>query len=553
MRIIESIILPLFTMITLMAAMASPATAQKKDSATSEGPDVIMEMKDTEVEENGTTEKTDTQSEKDQTVKGKKPEKKDTPAKESGKEPVKHNNKKEQAAPVKKVEKKPASDEKTEGAEETKKKAEEPSPAEEEEDELAKEPKDAQFKFKGLVKNLFTYHETDNFIERIPFNTVHKDCVADLTRVRLAPEFLYREMLNIKVEYDNEIIPSNYGTSMAFKNYWRPFLYNDFIPLTWEPYRGKEFYYRTKINRAYVKFNIDFFSATIGRQQIRFGSGKLWNPLDILNPISPTYIEGSDDQKGTDAVKLDFFPDDKTELSIIYDIKKSSNKIERFNMQDCNYILRVKTSIKNTDIAILGGYVTRRGLAGFDFASILFDGMLRGSLIVSQEGDTYYLNQESAKQMWTGKNERSPVYFQANVGYEYTFKKGVFFLVEYFYNQRAVNYNRDLKVAYTAASMNFMNQKTYLQLANQFLTINQHYVALALGYDFHPLVRGEFFTIGDIQGQGIFWSPVLKINAYENLDFAVGVMGAFVFNKKASDFSEFRKHYLYYASGTYIF
>ena len=69
-------------------------------------------------------------------------------------------------------------------------------------------------------------------------------------------------------------------------------------------------------------------------------------------------------------------------------------------------------------------------------------------------------------------------------------------------------------------------------MANQFLTTNQHYLAVALGYDFHPLVRGEFFTIGDIQGQGIFWSPALKINAYENLDFTIGVMGAFVFNNK---------------------
>ena len=138
-----------------------------------------------------------------------------------------------------------------------------------------------------------------------------------------------------------------------------------------------------------MKVSVDHFTATVGRQQIRFGSGKLWNPLDILNPISPTYIEGVDEQKGTDAVKLDFFPDEKTEITIVYDMKKSDNKIENFNMQDRNYILRAKTSIHSTDIAVLGGYVTRRGLAGFDFAAILFDGMFRGSMIVSQAGEPY--------------------------------------------------------------------------------------------------------------------------------------------------------------------
>ncbi|HPV42716.1 MAG TPA: hypothetical protein PKX40_16190 [Spirochaetota bacterium] len=425
------------------------------------------------------------------------------------------------------------------------------------EDTLDDDTRGARFKFKGQVKNLFSFHETDNFIEYNPFETTHRNLAADLTRVRLSPEFNYKDMVNIRVDYDNELIASNYGNSLYFKGYWRPSQYNDFLHLAWEPYRGSEVYYRTKVHRAYVKVSVDYFTATVGRQQIRFGSGKLWNPLDILNPVSPTFVEGVDDQKGTDAVKLDFFPDDKTEISLVYDMKKSSNKIEHFNMQDCNYILRAKTSIKDTDIAILGGYVSRRGVGGFDFAAILFDGMLRGSVIVNQAAGPYYKKNEDLRYWWryilTGKDQPFPVYFQANVGYEYNFKAGVYFLAEYFYNQRALNYNKDLKLAYTASQLNAMDQKTYLQIANQFLTTNQHYLAVALGYDFHPLVRGEFFTIGDIQGRGIFWSPALKINAYENLDFTVGVMGAFVFNNRASDFSEFRKHYLYYASGSYVF
>lgn len=425
------------------------------------------------------------------------------------------------------------------------------------EDTLGDEIQGARFKFKGQVKNLFSFHETDNFIEYNPFETTHRNLAADLTRVRLSPEFNYKEMVTIRVDYDNELIASNYGNSLYFKGYWRPSQYNDFLHLSWEPYRGSEVYYRTKIHRAYVKVSVDCFTATVGRQQIRFGSGKLWNPLDILNPLSPTFIEGVDDQKGTDAVKLDFFPDDKTEISLVYDMKKSSNKIEHFNMRDCNYILRAKTSIKDTDIAALGGYVSRRGVAGFDFAAILFDGMFRGSVIVNQAADPYYKKNEDLRYWWryilTGRDQPYPVYFQANVGYEYNFKAGVYFLAEYFYNQRALNYNKDLKLAYASAQFNAMDQRTYLQIANQFLTTNQHYLAVALGYDFHPLVRGELFTIGDIQGRGIFWSPALKINAYEDLDFTVGVMGAFVFNNKASDFSEFRKNYLYYASGSYVF
>ncbi|MBN2159046.1 MAG: hypothetical protein JW807_06595 [Spirochaetes bacterium] len=424
-----------------------------------------------------------------------------------------------------------------------------------EEDEIS-EPGSARFKFKGQAKNLYTFHRTDNFVNQNPLVTSHKNLSANLTRLRLSPEFLYKDNLDIRIDYDNELIASNYGKSMYFKSYWRPMQYNDLLHLAWEPYRSDEVYYRTKIHRAYLRVNADHFSATVGRQQIRFGSGKLWNPLDILNPVSPTFVEGGDEQKGTDAIRLDFYPDDKTEITVVYDMKKSNNKIQHFNMQDCNYVMRVKTSIEDTDVAVLGGYVSRRGMAGFDFAAILFDGMFRGSMIVIQRGEEYlkaFNPWYPVKYLVPGKDEDSSLFFQANAGYEYTFKKGVYFLVEYFYNQRGINYNMDLKLATYASAFNAMDQKTYLQLANQFATVNQHYVAVALAYDFHPLVRGEFFTIGDIQGQGIFWLPALQINAYENLDFTVAMMGAFTFNNRSSDFSEFRKNYLFYASGSYVF
>ena len=401
-------------------------------------------------------------------------------------------------------------------------------------DDSLEEASGPRFKFKGQVKNLYLFHRTDNFMGENPLTISSKNLSSDLTRVRLAPEFQYRELLTIKLDFDNELIWSNYGKSRDFTSYWRPSEYNDFLDLAWEPYRGPDLLYRIKIHRAYVKLSVDKFTATVGRQQIRFGSGKLWNPLDILNPVSPTFVEGGDEQKGTDAVRFDIYPEDRTEITAVVDFKKSGNEIEHFNMQDCNYILRVKTSVKDADIAVLGGYVSRRGVAGVDFAAILFDGMLRGSVMACIP-------------------EKKAVFFQANAGYEYTFKAGVFILGEYFFNQKALNYNRDLKAAVYTQQLYKMRQSVYLQLANQFLTVNQHYLALAVGYDFHPLVRGDLFTIGDIQGRGIFWGPTLRINAYENLDFTVGMMGAVVFNEKSSDFSEFRKNYMFYASGSYVF
>ncbi|TFH41110.1 MAG: hypothetical protein E4G96_06175 [Chrysiogenales bacterium] len=430
------------------------------------------------------------------------------------------------------------------------------STPEESTDESLIREKGPQFKFRGEVKNLYTFHRTDNFMGGDPLTLSSKNLSADLTRIRLAPEFLYGDILTLRLDLDNELIWSNYGKSGDFTNYWRPSGYNDFLDLTWEPFRGHDLMYRIKIHRAYIKLSVEGFTASFGKQQIRFGSGKLWNPLDILNPISPTFVEGGDEQKGTDALKLDFYPDETTEITAVIDFKKSNDQIEHFNLQDQNYIARIKTSVRDADIAVLGGYVSRRGVAGFDFAAILFDGMLRGAVLVSQANESYITEDSSwyrLEYLLPGRDGKGSIFFQANAGYEYTFKAGVFLLVEYFYNQKGLNYQKDMKAASITAQFNAMDQKTYMMLSNSPLTLNQHYVAAAIGYDFHPLVRGEFFTIGDIQGRGIFWSPLLRVNAMENLDFSVGMMGAFVFDNRASDFSEFRKNYLFYASGSYVF
>lgn len=456
----------------------------------------------------------------------------------------------------------------------------EKTPSDSDDDEL--EEKKAKFKLRGQVKALYSFHRTTDYLDDNPLTARSKNLSAGLTRFRLSPEFNYKTMIYAVADIDNEVVLSSYNTSRDFDLYWRPSQFNDFAKTSWDIVNNPNVYYRAKIHRAYVKLSVKHFTATLGRQQIRFGSGRLWNPLDILNPLTPTLVEGGDEQKGTDALRLDFYPDDTTEITLVYNPKRFNDRLTLMNYDNQNYIARVKTAISDFEFAILGGYINSRWVAGFDITAVVLKGILRGSMIASQ-----------------AKNEN--VYFQANGGYEYTFKNGLYLLVEYFYNQNALNHNReltimdssyyykvknyggrflgfrqnDLKEAASSRSLYGYHQikmtkyykyvmgfnpsngdiywDNYRPVANQQLTVNQHYGAVALGYDLHALVRAECFVMGDIQGRGIFVSPSIKYNAVQNLDFAGGLMMAYVFDQKASDFNEFRRHFLYFASATYSF
>lgn len=381
------------------------------------------------------------------------------------------------------------------------------------------------FKISGSYKNLFTYTETDNYYGDNYFTTEKKVLKADLNRLRISPELNYDDVVIIHVDFDNELIRSNYNKSYEFENYWFVEEYNQLSDLTWEPYYDEKYYYRTKIHRAYTKITLSDFRIALGRQQIRFGSGRLWNPLDILNPLSPTFVEGAEEQKGTDALKLDYYPGDFTEISLVFDPKKQNNRVEDVKFKNSNSIARIKATVRETDIALLGGYISRRKTGGMDISTTLLDGILRGSFLSSRP-------------------EESSAYLVGNGGYEYTFSFGLDLLFEYFYNEKGLNRDPDLLFEYQKSLLTGISQDNYFILSNRIMTFNRHYLGLSLGYDFHPLVRGELFSIYDIDGRGLFGSFSLNVNLLQNLDLSLGIMSAVIFKGSGygSDFEEFEEY-----------
>ena len=75
-----------------------------------------------------------------------------------------------------------------------------------------------------------------------------------------------------------------------------------------------------------------------------------------------------------------------------------------------------------------------------------------------------------------------------------------------------------------------LNEDNYAHLANQFITYNQHYLGIALGYDITPLLRAELFGIWDIEGDGIFLSPSATYNISDNIDVTANLFWADVFD-----------------------
>jgi len=398
----------------------------------------------------------------------------------------------------------------------------------------------SKFTLTGQFRDLFMCTETDEYYgEKRPLESYYLNppepsamrLISDLKRLRISPDYRYGETLIVHGDFDSEVILSSYNGSYEFDAYWRPSSYNELVRASWEPVNDGDIYAGMKVHRLYAKISVSDFTLTLGRQQVRFGSGRLWNPLDILNPISPTLIEGPEEQKAADAARLDYYINDTTEITAAYE-QKGYNDRPDYSMRNGNAIMRIKTTLVETDIALMGGHVARRAVCGADVSGIFFDGTLRGGLVCQDP---------------IGIAGRGS--FQGSLGYEYSFASGLYFLAEYFSNSDSLNDDPELKGLYELSFISGTDQKNYFLLSNRFFTYNSYYSGMSLGYDFLQLFRGELFIIGDIEGRGLFLSPSLKYNLMENCDVTAGMMGGYTHDSgKQSDFNIFEKNFLYFAS-----
>ncbi len=391
------------------------------------------------------------------------------------------------------------------------------------------------FSLHAHVKDLFTWLRTEGYSE----TQKEKDLIANLTRLRISPELNFSDALTIHMDLDNELITGNYLKSSEFNLYWiKPYdEYNDFLHTTREITYTDGYYNRAKIHRAYAKGALGDFTFSAGRQQFRFGSGRLWNPLDILNPINPISFEGASEQKGTDGASAEYFINEKTVITAVIGQNRTNDAFdESFKKSNTNAIGRFKTNISIAEIALLAGTLPDREACGGDISLIVFGGTLRGSALFTRE-----------------KSIKNTVI--ASGGFEYNFSMGLYFLIEYFYNSASLNAEPKLFYAYGSYLAYGFDDATFRLLSNRFLTYNSHYAALALGYDITPLLRMEFFTICDFEARYILLNPSVKYNLHQDIDLSIAIMNAWKTGNttRSSELSFVEKHPLVYAICTWFF
>jgi hypothetical protein len=336
-------------------------------------------------------------------------------------------------------------------------------------------PAAAQVKVGGYLKNIWQY--TGAELGDRPY-------YLDTARARLsldAQEGVFQSHFDL----DNQVAAGSFFRTNDFK------VFGFSPPSPWLTMQktistGTTNGYGIGAYRAWVGVEDERGVARAGRQRIAWGTGKIWNPTDVLNPFQVTSIE-PDEREGVDALYARAGVGTLGQAEYVWAGQDTWIKQQMLG--------RVRGNLGGWDASVLGGKVagsTGSFMVGGDFAGTLLDGTLHGE--------------------WAAFHPewRTP-YWKAGLGYDYTIPsetklrwlKDASFIFEYFHAGNG--------------STNPANYDFAPVLAGTEVSVAQNYFGASVSEDLHPLVKLSLFGIVNADDGSTFFFPSLTWNALNDL------------------------------------
>jgi len=322
-----------------------------------------------------------------------------------------------------------------------------------------------------------------------------------------------------KLRLDFEARP-NYavtiGANINFQKYFDNISWNllDFLPSNiWKPIFQPEGYpkelWMTEfpivlldtlyLDNVYLKAGFKHFDLTIGKQQISLGTGYAWNPTDIFNTkllLDPTY-----EQTGVNAVRAEIPLKGRIGLDVILSPGKDWNESVK--------MLQLKTGLGRFDMqGTIGQYAWQRTQFNPITFSIDEQNYLRilygGSVVGEFAGAGIWI--EGA---WN-KMENSDDFSEVIIGSDYTFKNGLYIIMEYLRNENGVSKSKNLDI------------NNYLQyFMGETHSLMQDYVFSFISYPLNDFIQIGLLGFGNLNDNSAALNPQFLWNLFQDVDLTM--------------------------------
>ncbi|MFC1784258.1 hypothetical protein ACFL0J_01355 [Candidatus Neomarinimicrobiota bacterium] len=319
--------------------------------------------------------------------------------------------------------------------------------------------------------------------------------------------------LDFEAHPDNAII---IGANINIQKYFDNTIWNllDFLPTDiWQPiFQPEDFPEEMWItefpivlsdtlflDNVYLKAGFKHFDLTVGKQQISLGTGYAWNPTDIFNTkqlLDPTY-----EQTGVNAIRAEIPLKGRTNLDVILSPGKEWKESVK--------MLQLKTGLGRFDVqGTIGQYTWQRTRFNQTTFSIDEQNNLRtlygGSIVGELAGAGLWI--EGA----LNKMENIAVFSEIIFGTDYTFKNGLYIIMEYLRNENGVSSKQNLDI------------NNYLQyFMGETHSLMQDYLFGFLSYPLNNFIQFGLLGFGNLNDNSAALNPQISWNLFQDVDLTM--------------------------------
>lgn len=118
------------------------------------------------------------------------------------------------------------------------------------------------------------------------------------------------------------------------------------VPLGGELGAGSVWRVAHELDRFAIKLTLPFGDLTLGRQVLSWGTGRFWNPTDVLSPFPPTAVD-REVRRGFDAARLAIALGELTQLDLVF--------LPRVEPHELGGVMRLQTNIEGWDGSVSAG------------------------------------------------------------------------------------------------------------------------------------------------------------------------------------------------------
>lgn len=338
--------------------------------------------------------------------------------------------------------------------------------------------------FSGYVMELPIYENVQPILAQEASYSISE--FDNLARLRLRPTLHIGDNTKIGVEYevDGLYFSQNLAFGLAPTTPLR-----QVVSLHWQPVNENHLIVSHYIDRLYFDQDFSFPNGTsgsliIGRQRISWGTGRVWNPTDVFNPINPANF-GKIEKDGADAASMKFYLGQLTDLQLVYNAE--------YHFKYSNYAARFHTNILSYDFSIMSGFVDKRLVNGGDFAGDISGAGIRGEALVSSD-----------------ITDHGGYFVKWILGADYQFTDKLYGMLEYYHNGQGSldRSNYDLIGLY---------EGTILNLAKDYFVVSG-------SYQLTPLITVTLSSNSNFNDGSGYFAGTIDYSASDNTSISLGTL-----------------------------